>query len=141
MYFLAQLPVAYSLDLSASRLLLSTSASRAFPHPGAMAGQTEAPRPVLTPQGSLIFNRLLLKMLLVGCPESPRVTLWDFSLSHQNPQLELQLVNADLGLSRWWDCLSPAWSPFRNGICFLSPCMAQLGFLLILVATVISSAL
>lgn len=81
------------LDLSAFSLLLSTSISRVFPHPGAVAGQAEAPRPILMPQGSLVFNRLLLKML-TGCPESPRVTL-----SHQNPQLELQLVNTVLGLS------------------------------------------
>lgn len=115
MLFLAQLPVTSSQDLSAFSLLLSTSASRVFPHPGAVAGQAEAPRPILTPQGSLVFNRLLLKML-TGCPESPSVTLWDFSLSHQNPQLvELQLVNAVLGLcpSGETACLLRG-SPFRN---------------------------
>lgn len=84
MHFPAQLPVVYSLDLSASSLLVSTSASRDFPHPDPVAGQTKAARPVLTLQGSLVFSRILLKMLPVSCPESPRMTLWDFSPSHQN---------------------------------------------------------
>lgn len=72
----------------------------------------EAPRPVLALQGSLVFNRILLKMLPVSCPESPGMTLWGFSPSHQNPQLEWQPVSAAWGLSRWWDGLSPVWLSF-----------------------------